>query len=350
MDRVREAVVHGGGQWIHDGIARVTHGARVIAVSGPEAAPHDDGHVRILCAHNPRIWKTSRHAGYDLVLAGHLHGCQLVAWEYRRPPVSGGDLLPVLLLESSAWFDTAGRQPRGQRSRADSLEVSSRSCAVSCLTWTEHGVTARGHGRLRASLVSLTCLLRGLPLFFCAAPKTPLRVLCIVALDTLHVLRHSQPLPRKRISELATFLDFQACTNAAWDRQGSVRGGIPGDPAAAGEGRPGVVDRGIPRRLRELERRRPSIGGDHRRFDEVRSYREAVARLSLATVTAIALNGECLEEGIRATHCDPDVETLFRIVMQCQIIDDVLDYAEDLVRGPAEFSDRIVRRCRRPWN
>ncbi len=36
MDRVRDAVMHGGGQWIHDGIARVTHGRRVIAVSGPE--------------------------------------------------------------------------------------------------------------------------------------------------------------------------------------------------------------------------------------------------------------------------------------------------------------------------
>ena len=37
MNRVREAVVHGGGQWIHDGIARVTHGGRVIAVSGPDS-------------------------------------------------------------------------------------------------------------------------------------------------------------------------------------------------------------------------------------------------------------------------------------------------------------------------
>jgi uncharacterized protein len=83
MDRVGKAVVDGGGQWIHDRIARVTHGVRVIAVSGPEATSHADGHVRVLCAHDPRIWKTSRHAGYDLVLAGHLHGCQLVLCEYR---------------------------------------------------------------------------------------------------------------------------------------------------------------------------------------------------------------------------------------------------------------------------
>ena len=98
MDRVREAVVHGGGQWIHDGIARVTHGGRVIAVSGPEAAPHVDGHVRVLCAHNPRIWKTSRHAGYDLVLAGHLHGCQLVACEYRDRLFPGAIFYPYCFL------------------------------------------------------------------------------------------------------------------------------------------------------------------------------------------------------------------------------------------------------------
>jgi hypothetical protein len=65
--------------------------------------------------------------------------------------------------------------------------------------------------------VSITCLLRGLPFFFCAAPRTPLRVLCIVALNTIHVLRHSRPLPRTRCKELAAFLDFEACTNTAWD-------------------------------------------------------------------------------------------------------------------------------------
>jgi predicted MPP superfamily phosphohydrolase len=98
IDRVREAVVHGGGQWIHDGVARVTHGRRVIAVSGPETAPHADGHVRVLCAHDPRIWKTSRHAGYDLVLAGHLHGCQVVACEYGDRLFPGALFYPYCFL------------------------------------------------------------------------------------------------------------------------------------------------------------------------------------------------------------------------------------------------------------
>jgi predicted MPP superfamily phosphohydrolase len=98
IDRVREAVTQGGGQWIHDRIARVAHGPRVIAISGPDAAPHFDGHVRVLCAHNPRIWKTSRRAGYDLVLAGHLHGCQLVAWEQGDRLYPGAILYPYCYL------------------------------------------------------------------------------------------------------------------------------------------------------------------------------------------------------------------------------------------------------------
>lgn len=98
MDEVRDAVVRGGGQWIHDRVARVTHRQRVIAVSGPGAAPPSDGHVRVLCAHNPRIWKTSCDAGFDLVLAGHLHGCQLVAWEYRDRLFPGAFLYPYNFL------------------------------------------------------------------------------------------------------------------------------------------------------------------------------------------------------------------------------------------------------------
>jgi len=50
MDGVRDAVARGGGQWIHDRVARVTHRKRVITVSGPAAVPPVDGHVRVLCA------------------------------------------------------------------------------------------------------------------------------------------------------------------------------------------------------------------------------------------------------------------------------------------------------------
>jgi hypothetical protein len=192
-------------------------------------------------------------------------------------------------------------------------------------------------GRIRASLVSLVCFLRGVPLFFSATPGTPLRVLCVMALDTVHVLRHARPLPRSRCRQLAAFLDFQACTNAVWD----------GKQLCAAEyralrqrlerlGLGGWIEEYLAR-VGDVETRRPSIGGDRQRFDEVRSYREAVARLSLATIAAIALNAECLDEGIRATYCDSDVAALFRMAMQCQVMDDVIDYRQDLSAGLPSF-------------
>jgi predicted MPP superfamily phosphohydrolase len=104
IDRVRAAVVRGGGQWIDGDSARLTHRGRLLVISGPEAAPPLEehlgnvGHVRVLCAHDPRIWKTSRHAGYDLVLAGHLHGCQLVAYEYRARLFPGAFFYPYCFL------------------------------------------------------------------------------------------------------------------------------------------------------------------------------------------------------------------------------------------------------------
>ncbi len=98
MNRVRHAVESGGGGWIHAGAARIAHGSRVIAVSGPEAADLPEGDVQVLCAHNPRVWKRARRGGYDLVLAGHLHGCQFVAFEFRNSLFPGAVFYPYCCL------------------------------------------------------------------------------------------------------------------------------------------------------------------------------------------------------------------------------------------------------------
>ena len=192
-------------------------------------------------------------------------------------------------------------------------------------------------GPLRSSLVSCVCLLRGVPLFFSAAPKTPLRALCILALDTVGVLRASQPLSRQRRQDLATFLDFQASTNRVWDHK----------PFSATEYQElrrhlekADLGRWVTEYLRllsDLETRRPPVGGNVQGCDEVRSYREAVARLSLATLAAIATNAEGIEDGMRATYGDRDLAILFRMAMQCQIVDDVLDYRKDLRAGLPSF-------------
>ena len=192
-------------------------------------------------------------------------------------------------------------------------------------------------GPLRSSLVSCACLLRGVPLFFCAAPRTPLRVLCIVALDTIQMLRGWPPLSRRRRNDLAAFLDFQACTNMVWDRK-------PFCAIAYAELQRQLEKAGLGRwvteylhRLGALETRRPSPGGDVHRCAEVRSYREAVARLSLATIAAIATNAAGIDEGIEATYRDRDIAILLRLAMQCQIVDDVIDYRTDLRAGLPTF-------------
>jgi predicted MPP superfamily phosphohydrolase len=100
VHHVREAVERGGGRWIHDDIALVPHRGRVIGLCGPDTVAPGDAHVRVLCAHNPRIWRTSRRGEYDLILAGHLHGCQLVAWEHRERLYPGAFVYPCCFLNA----------------------------------------------------------------------------------------------------------------------------------------------------------------------------------------------------------------------------------------------------------
>ena len=196
---------------------------------------------------------------------------------------------------------------------------------------------------LRSSLAAPRCFLRGLPLFFRSSPRTPLRVLAIIALDTVHVLRTSRPLPRKKLRELAMVLDFQACTNAAWDRKERC-------PAQYLATLKRLGDDGLSRyveeylnRLRTLESGRPPIGGDRRGFGHARAYREEVARLSLATVAAIAFDTQDLDEVFRATRCDRNVDTLFRMALLCQVIDDVVDYRADLSAGLPSYLTSTAR-------
>ncbi len=82
-ERVRDAVRAGGGCWIQKTVATLAHRGRQIAVGGPEVAQFPVADVRVLCAHHPRSWRRARRLGCDLVLAGHLHGCQIVAFEFR---------------------------------------------------------------------------------------------------------------------------------------------------------------------------------------------------------------------------------------------------------------------------
>ncbi len=90
-----------------------------------------------------------------------------------------------------------------------------------------------------------------------------------------------------------------------------------------------LVDKYL-QRLADLEHRRPLPSGDDFRFHEIRCYREAVVRLSLGMVAATVNGNQSLDEATRATARDADLNLLWRIVMQCQLIDDALDYSKDL--------------------
>jgi hypothetical protein len=190
---------------------------------------------------------------------------------------------------------------------------------------------------LASVLSAVKSLVRGLPLFLSARPRTPLRVLCIMAFDTLQRLRHAKPLSAAKLRLLAAFLDFGACANAALDGKEYCQRECRSTLQLLEEAgiRTSVVE--YLRRLRELEGERPTPEGDERCFQQVTSYREAVVRLSLGMAAATADRNHCLEEGIRATYYEADLNILFRIVMQCQIIDDVLDYAMDRSAGLPTF-------------
>jgi hypothetical protein len=194
-----------------------------------------------------------------------------------------------------------------------------------------------GRSRISSTLISIRSVRRCLPLFVSTRPRTPLRVLCVMAFDALHQLRYSKPLPVATQRVLAALLDFGACTNAIFDEKPYRRKELELTRQILDEAGLHSMVEDVMRRLSDLEGRRPSPFGDDQRFHDARSYREAVARLWLGTVTATAAASRCLEEGILATYRDDVLELLFRIVMQCQIIDDVLDYSRDASAGLPSF-------------
>ena len=190
---------------------------------------------------------------------------------------------------------------------------------------------------LRASSIASRSLLRHLPLLLRAVPGTPLRVLAIMALDTVHIIRLARPMPRDRIAQLASFLNFQACTNAALDHKCLCQADYETlERRLELAGLRSRMDTYL-NGLRDLESRRPPIGGDWRSFDEVRRYREGVVRFSLAAIVAIGFDTASLEDATVEIDRDGNLDALFHIALQCQVIDDVLDYSQDLAAGLPSF-------------
>lgn len=190
---------------------------------------------------------------------------------------------------------------------------------------------------LSSILIAFVSVVRGLPLFMAGRPMTPLRVLCIMAFDAVYRHRYAKHLPQQKLRTLAALLDCGACANAACDDKDYCHDELRITLRLLNDAGIGSAVGEYLRRLTDLERRRPSPGGDLRQFHIVRSYREAVVRLSLGMIAATSMDDRRLDEQIRASYRETDLNLLFRIVMQCQVIDDVLDYAKDLSAGLPSF-------------
>lgn len=171
-------------------------------------------------------------------------------------------------------------------------------------------------------------LLRDLRLFFRRTPATPLRTLGILALNLLHRRRFGRRMPRERVEALASFLDAAGHLNAICDSKVADLTGFESARRTLEAAGLGPCLSAYRRRLDAVERSRPRAGIDE--FDEICTYRESVAWLALATTASIALYGDCTTAPIDSMHDDPDVTVLFRMLMLCQIIDDVMDFDEDV--------------------
>jgi hypothetical protein len=190
---------------------------------------------------------------------------------------------------------------------------------------------------MASSLSATISMLRGLLLFLSGRPRTLLRALCIAAFDAIHRLRNGKRLSMRDLKMLAALLDLGACANAAFDRKKSCRQERRVIMRSLEEAGIGVTVAEYLRRLGRLEGGRPLPGGDRSRFQRVSLYREAIVRLSLGMVAIAPRGNQSLDEAIAATHGDGDLNLLFRIAMQCQIIDDVLDYSQDSSAGLPSF-------------
>ena len=190
---------------------------------------------------------------------------------------------------------------------------------------------------IRSFFAAMRAFARGVPLFFSGRPGTPLRVLCLMAFDLLYRMRHAEPLPTPKLRVLALVLDCGACANAVFDRKPSCPENCRATLKLLNRSgmRSSVVE--YLRRLRQIESSRPLAGGNRRQFHRVRMYREAVVRLSIGMLASTAAGDIGLNDGIREIDFDANLDLLFRMAMQCQIMDDAFDYSEDTVAGLPGF-------------
>ena len=165
-------------------------------------------------------------------------------------------------------------------------------------------------------------LVSNLPAFFRRHPQTPLRVLCIMALDYLS-RKEGHPLSPMRKRALAYALDVGAAINDHFDEKNlSASSYRDMRRTLAKMLADHVIWSGYYRDLRRVECERPLLPCS---YESVVRYRESVVEISLTFLLAVA--------GVPADSTQsqiPLLRVLFPVAMLAQLIDDVMDWRHDL--------------------
>jgi len=193
-------------------------------------------------------------------------------------------------------------------------------------------------------LTAVVSLLRSASLALSGAPRTPLRILCVAALDLAAQTAGRPPLSRERRRSIGSFLDYAAGLNALLDHKPAAARNSAPDETRLGDRGLGALAAEYRRRLTSIECRRPQPGGDANRFLQIQSYRESVVRLALGGAAAITWDAEDLDAGVALVDGDRDLRRAWRLAMLCQLADDLLDYRADLRVGLPSF----LTACRSP--
>jgi hypothetical protein len=194
-----------------------------------------------------------------------------------------------------------------------------------------HAVICPDHGVRFAH--AFAAFMRNFPLFFSRQPTTPLRVLALVAIST-SLRSRALLLTNERRQALVRVMELGALLNNRFD-------GDPYDPGTVrrilawfrdSTFRPIVAH--YLSQLRKTENNRPLHGDE---VGSIKSYREQVNRLSLATLWAIASGTDPVTSAAQLRYQN-DLGLHFRIIMLIQLIDDIIDRGRDTRRQLPSFT------------
>lgn len=79
LEQVGTAVTNAGGHWLEHRPMLL----RGLRIDGTPTRATSSGERRLLCAHHPALFPSAVAMGYDFVMAGHLHGGQMIVCDIR---------------------------------------------------------------------------------------------------------------------------------------------------------------------------------------------------------------------------------------------------------------------------